>query len=118
MSLRSISGKNLKQFNEADVAAWLHSIGLGHKVHNFERESIDGPMLLVLSEEELQQDLGLSRLQARSFLMKLREASREDATLDDNASGTKYGTTTKRQTVSWTPPIPGFDPSEFMIKEE
>ena len=118
MSLRSISGKHPKQFNEADVAVWLHSIGLGHQVHNFERELISGPMLLVLSEEELQQDLGLSRLQARSFLMKLREASGEDATLDDNASGTKYGTTTKRQTVSWTPPIPGFDPSEFMIEEE
>lgn len=48
-------------------------MGLDDKM--FRHNLVDGPLLLTLSNEEMQEDLSLTRLQARKLRMKIDDMS-------------------------------------------
>jgi hypothetical protein len=66
-----MSIKAPKDYTIDEVCIWLNAIGLGSKAASFEENSVDGTMLVSLTSEDLQGDLGLSSLQARKFQQKL-----------------------------------------------
>jgi SAM domain (Sterile alpha motif) len=49
----------------------LNSIGFGSKIDIFTENAIDGSMLVTLTENDLKNDIGLSNLQARKFMLSL-----------------------------------------------
>jgi ABC-type transport system substrate-binding protein len=59
------------EYTQEEVNVWLNSIGLGSKVDEFKENAIDGSMLVTLSPDDLQGDLGLSNLQVRKFQQAL-----------------------------------------------
>lgn len=61
----------LDQWSVDDVATWLCAIGLGAHVSPFKENSVDGALLATLSKEDLQNDLGLSGIQAKKVLVEL-----------------------------------------------
>ena len=54
------------------VLCYIKSLGLGHVEHSFLINGIDGAMLIDLSEEELVQELGLTKIQAKKIKSRLR----------------------------------------------
>lgn len=58
-------------FTVAEVGMWLTAIGLGNKAPEFQENGIDGPMLVALTDQDLQTDLGLQNLQLRKFRISL-----------------------------------------------
>jgi len=48
-----------------DVVTWLRCLGFGDKSGPFEENDIDGSIILTLTNEELTEDLGFTKLQAR-----------------------------------------------------
>ncbi len=48
-----------------DVMAYLDELSLGHLGQQFRDNGVDGAFLAVLSEKDLVDDLGLTKLQAR-----------------------------------------------------
>ena len=54
-----------------DVVAYLGRLGLGHVSEAFRANGVDGAFLDTLSEEDLVQELGLSKLQARKVMSRL-----------------------------------------------
>lgn len=63
--------KALENYDVDEVAIWLSCIGLGPKVSQFRENGIDGNMLVTLTDVELEQDLGLTRLQAKKVLQQI-----------------------------------------------
>jgi SAM domain (Sterile alpha motif)/Glycine-zipper domain len=63
--------KSPSEFSIDEVAMWLVAIGLGSKAPEFKENGIDGPMLVALSDQDLQTDLGLQNLQLRKFRVSL-----------------------------------------------
>lgn len=57
--------KPIEQWDVDEVSIWLNSIGLGEKVDPFRENSVDGDLLLTLTDEDLKGDLGLTNLQAK-----------------------------------------------------
>ena len=57
-----------------DVVAYLGRLGLGHLRVPLRASGVDGAFLDTLSEEDLVQELGLSRLQARKVMGRLPSA--------------------------------------------
>ncbi len=54
-----------------DVCDWLLTLDLPHVQDNFRLNGVDGQFLATLTEEDLVQELGLTRLQARKVLQRL-----------------------------------------------
>jgi hypothetical protein len=83
-----MSMKSIEHYDADEVAIWLSCIGLGQKSSAFREHGIDGSMLVTLTENEFQEDLGLSRLQAKkvqqqlAFTKKLVEASSKNLSDD------------------------------------
>ena len=55
-----------------DVAEYIDSLELRHVRENFLQNGVDGPLLLSLTEPELIKELGLTSLQARKVLARMR----------------------------------------------
>jgi hypothetical protein len=66
-----MASKYPSEYTQEEVNVWLNSIGLGSKVDEFKENAIDGSMLVTLSPDDLQGDLGLSNLQVRKFQQAL-----------------------------------------------
>lgn len=64
----------VNQWSVDDVATWLCAIGLGSKVDPFKENAVDGALLETLSQEDLQNDLGLSGIQTKKVLLELEFA--------------------------------------------
>lgn len=56
-----------------EVAMFVSSLGLGHCLHHFKDNAVDGQMLVELSKKELQEELSLRPLQARKLLSHLNQ---------------------------------------------
>ena len=56
----------------ADVVAWLESLSLGHLSERFRENGVDGEFLTELTLEELESELGLTRLQAKKVLSRFK----------------------------------------------
>ena len=54
-----------------DVCTFLGSLSLGHVELAFRNNGVDGMMLSTLSLEDLENELGLTKLQARKILARL-----------------------------------------------
>ena len=54
-----------------DVIAYLGSLGLSHVSEPFRANGVDGALLETLSEADLTQELGLTKLQARKVFSRL-----------------------------------------------
>ena len=54
--------------------AYLGRLGLGHISEPFRANGVDGACLDTLSEDDLAQELGLSKLQARKVMGRLPSA--------------------------------------------
>jgi pyruvate/2-oxoglutarate dehydrogenase complex dihydrolipoamide acyltransferase (E2) component len=67
--------KKPSEYTVDEVCTFLNAIGLGSKIGAFQENAIDGGMLVSLTDEDLQNDLGLSSLQARKFLQKMEFAN-------------------------------------------
>ena len=67
-----MSIKSPSQFTQDEVNQWLVAIGMGSKVAGFRENSIDGTMLMTLTEQDLTNLLGLTTLQARKFQRSLQ----------------------------------------------
>lgn len=63
--------KAIEHYDVDEVAIWLGCIGLSPKVSQFRENGIDGKMLVTLTDDELQQDLGLTRLQAKKVFQQI-----------------------------------------------
>lgn len=61
------------QMSVDDVCYMVKDMGLDDKM--FRHNLVDGPLLLTLSNEEMQEDLSLTRLQARKLRMKIDDMS-------------------------------------------
>ncbi len=59
------SKRNPTTWTVPDVLQYLDSIGLAHVKEAFEKNAVDGEMLVELSVEDLQTELGLTKLQAK-----------------------------------------------------
>ena len=66
-----MSPKPIENYSVDEVAIWLNCIGLGNKVRSFKENSVDGLMLVNLSEQEMVRDLGLTHLQAKKVQQQL-----------------------------------------------
>ena len=64
--------KSPNQFTQEEVSLFLVAIGLGGKVQAFQENSIDGTMLVTLTDQDLTSLLGLTVLQARKFQNSLQ----------------------------------------------
>ncbi|XP_041520090.1 NAD(+) hydrolase SARM1 isoform X4 [Microtus oregoni] len=61
-------------WKEAEVQTWLQQIGFSQYCENFRDQQVDGDLLLRLSEEELQTDLGMkSSITRKRFFRELTE---------------------------------------------
>lgn len=67
-------GKRSGLVTVAAVGAWLETIGLNHLADDFQANGIDGAFLFELSEGEMVQDLGLTKLQARKVFSRWHAA--------------------------------------------
>jgi len=54
-----------------EVAMFVSSLGLGHCLHHFKDNAVDGKMLVELSKKDMQEELCLRPLQARKLLSHL-----------------------------------------------
>ena len=67
-------GSTVMEWKSADVSAWLASIELPQHAESFKTQSVDGPMLLVLTEEDLYKSLGVtSPLHRKKIVMAVGE---------------------------------------------
>uniref|UniRef100_A0A673VAI6 NAD(+) hydrolase SARM1 n=1 Tax=Suricata suricatta TaxID=37032 RepID=A0A673VAI6_SURSU len=61
-------------WKEAEVQTWLQQIGFSHYCESFREQQVDGDLLLRLTEEELQADLGMkSGITRKRFFRELTE---------------------------------------------
>ncbi|XP_049493881.1 NAD(+) hydrolase SARM1 [Panthera uncia] len=61
-------------WKEAEVQTWLQQIGFSHYCESFREQQVDGDLLLRLTEEELQTDLGMkSGITRKRFFRELTE---------------------------------------------
>ncbi|XP_059003578.1 NAD(+) hydrolase SARM1 isoform X1 [Mustela nigripes] len=61
-------------WKEAEVQTWLQQIGFSHYCENFREQQVDGDLLLRLTDEELQTDLGMkSGITRKRFFRELTE---------------------------------------------
>ncbi|XP_008819800.1 sterile alpha and TIR motif-containing protein 1 [Nannospalax galili] len=61
-------------WKEAEVQTWLQQIGFSQYCENFREQQVDGDLLLRLTEEELQTDLGMkSSITRKRFFRELTE---------------------------------------------
>jgi hypothetical protein len=67
--------KKPSEYTGDEVCIFLNAIGLGSKIGDFQENAIDGGMLVSLTDEDLQSDLGLSNLQVRKFRQQLDVAT-------------------------------------------
>merc|ERR1712060_114453 len=58
-------------WNVAEVIEFLESLGFAHVVDGFRENGVDGEMLSGLSEEELVEELKLTKLQAKKVRQRL-----------------------------------------------
>ena len=54
-----------------DVVRYLEGLSLGHVGHKFIEHGVDGRFLMELSEVDLVDELGLTKLQARKVLSRM-----------------------------------------------
>jgi len=59
-----------------EVAMFVSSLGLGHCLHHFKDNAVDGKMLVELSKKDIQEELCLRPLQARKLLSHLKQYRR------------------------------------------
>lgn len=64
--------KRFASWSVDEVVMYLDNLGLGHAAAAFRRDAIDGRMLAELCEEDFVGELGLTRLQARKVMDRLR----------------------------------------------
>jgi len=69
-----MSLKHPSQYTKVEVHYFLISIGLESKCDKFEEEEIDGALMVTLTKEELEVDLGCSSLQIRKFTANIEFA--------------------------------------------
>ena len=62
--------KARREWSVDEVAAWLHSLALGHVTERFRENAVDGAFLSELALDELVTELGLTRLQAKKVLSR------------------------------------------------
>jgi hypothetical protein len=65
--------EDVRTWRVADVRTFLSNIELSHVASKFTENSVDGALLLTLTDQDFQQLLGLSVLQTRKMRVKLRE---------------------------------------------
>jgi len=65
------AAKRPRSWSVAEVVGYLESLGLGHMKQAFLDNGVDGDVLASLSEEELQSELGLTKIQARKVRARL-----------------------------------------------
>ena len=54
------------------VSKWLHGLGLGQYISVFEANSVHGPLLLTLEEEDLEVELEMnSKLHRRKLILEI-----------------------------------------------
>jgi hypothetical protein len=70
-----MTAKKPSEYTQEEVCVWLNAIGLGSRIPDFQENAIDGPLLITLSVDELEGDLGLSTLQIRKFHQSLEFAT-------------------------------------------
>ena len=63
--------KRAASWSVEDVAAYLRELELGHLAEQFQQNGVDGQMIVDLSQEDMVNDLGLTRLQARKVANRL-----------------------------------------------
>lgn len=66
-----MASKSPSEYTQEEVAVWLNSIGLGSKVEAFKQNGVDGSLLVILTEDDVKSELGLTTLQARKFAHSL-----------------------------------------------
>ncbi|KAM4821929.1 NAD(+) hydrolase SARM1 isoform X2 [Urocitellus parryii] len=65
---------SVASWKEAEVQTWLQQIGFSHYCESFREQQVDGDLLLRLTEEELQADLGMkSSITRKRFFRELTE---------------------------------------------
>jgi hypothetical protein len=63
----------VKDWSIEDVCSWISGLGLEAVAPEFKKNAVNGADLACLSEQELQGDLGLTRLQAKKIRNGLHE---------------------------------------------
>jgi SAM domain (Sterile alpha motif) len=63
--------KAVNDFDISEVCIFVMSLGLSAKVDAFRQNSIDGDMIVTLTAEDLQNDLGLTSLQAKKVVKQV-----------------------------------------------
>lgn len=63
-----MANTNITEWSVDDVCSWLYHINLGEHVDMFRANEVDGRMLLILTMEDITEELGLSKLQAKKVI--------------------------------------------------
>ena len=72
---------HVSRWAESTVQEWLRGLGLEEHVPAFKRGRVDGALLLVLDDEDLEEELGVvSRLQRKRLKMRIMELLHTDST--------------------------------------
>jgi len=82
----SLNNKLISQWQEEEISTFIKNIGLSNYIHNFQNNNINGYDLCFLSNEEIINDLRVSKVHDRNTLLK---ATRE-AILDQRKVNTNF----------------------------
>mmetsp|Transcript_89019 Transcript_89019/g.133490 ORF Transcript_89019/g.133490 Transcript_89019/m.133490 type:complete len:204 (-) Transcript_89019:94-705(-) len=75
------------EFTTEEVLLWLVAIGLGEKQGIFKENALDGDMLVNLSQEDFQNDLGLTKLQAMKVIRSVETSKQIAGAAGSGGSG-------------------------------
>lgn len=100
----STTHKHPKLYSQKEVLAFLDSIGLGHLAGIFKENTVDGPLLVVLTDEDLKNELGFTNLQARKFRLSLDKAigEAEEARTSTSRAGPSSSSSSSSRPTSTT----------------
>eukprot|EP00850_Spirogloea_muscicola_P015525 SM000119S25668 [mRNA] locus=s119:437219:439561:- [translate_table: standard] len=77
MNISTQQQGSARTWSKTEVALWLEKLGLARYVSSFLSHSIDGPVLLCLTADEIRQELGVSSLGDRKKLIAAIEELNE-----------------------------------------
>mmetsp|Transcript_6056 Transcript_6056/g.6967 ORF Transcript_6056/g.6967 Transcript_6056/m.6967 type:complete len:304 (-) Transcript_6056:1379-2290(-) len=97
--------KSILDWGPKQIRQWLYDLNLVHLVGKFRRHGINGSSLLTLKQKELEQVMGLTKVQASVIVRNTRRLrsrlirNRKKATVVDSLNSVEYATVQEKYTL-------------------